>query len=135
MSLIQWNDSYSVKVIEIDKQHKELVSMVNELNDAMRQGKGKDVLARILNGLISYTASHFKTEEKYFDKFRYPEASIHKKEHAAFVKQVSDFQIGFEREKLTITIELMTFLSDLITKHIKGTDKKYSEFFNAKGLK
>jgi hemerythrin len=44
MALIQWNDSLSVNVVEIDKQHQKLVRMINELNDAMRQGKGKEAL-------------------------------------------------------------------------------------------
>jgi hemerythrin len=135
MALIQWNEGFSVDVAEIDKQHQTLVSMINELSDAMKQGKGKDALAKILNGLISYTATHFKTEEKYFDLYKYPGTVIHKKEHAAFVQKVSDFKDGFEKGKLSVTIEVMNFLSDWLKNHIKGTDKKYSVFFNEKGLK
>jgi hemerythrin len=135
MALIEWNDSLSVKVAEIDKQHQKLMSMINELSDAMKQGKGKDSLGKILNGLISYTSSHFKTEEKYFDLYRYPETASHKKEHIAFVQKVSDFKDGFEKGRLSVTIDLMNFLSDWLKNHIKGTDKKYSAFFNEKGLK
>lgn len=72
MALIQWDDSFSVKVAEIDQQHKRLIVMINELHDAMKQGKGKDALGKIINGLISYTATHFDTEERYFDQFEYP---------------------------------------------------------------
>ena len=35
MGLIKWDDSYSVHIVEIDKQHQKLVDMLNELNDAM----------------------------------------------------------------------------------------------------
>jgi hemerythrin len=59
MALITWNDSLSVKVAEIDEQHKKLIAMINELNDAMRLGKGKDVLGKIVNGLVTYTTTHF----------------------------------------------------------------------------
>jgi hemerythrin len=135
MALMQWNESLSVGVAEIDNQHQTLVSMINELSDAMKQGKGKDVVGKILNSLISYTVTHFQTEEKYFDLYRYPETAGHKKEHAAFVQNVSDFKDGFAKGKLSVTIELMNFLSDWLKNHIKGTDKKYSTFFNAKGLK
>jgi len=135
MAMIQWNDSFSVKVAEIDQQHKKLVAMINELHDAMKQGKGKNVLGKIINGLISYTATHFKTEEKYFDRFGYPEKDSHKKEHVAFVKKVSEFKDGFEKGKLSLTLEVMNFLSDWLKNHIMGTDKKYSQFFNEKGLK
>ena len=135
MALIQWNESLSVKVVEIDQQHQKLVSMINDLNDAMKQGKGKDVLDKIVNGVVGYTSTHFSTEEKYFARFKYPEADSHKKEHAAFVEKVLEFKDGFEKGKLTLSIEIMTFLSDWLKNHIKGSDMKYSQFFNEKGLK
>jgi hemerythrin len=122
-------------VNEIDLQHRKLIDMINELNEAMKIGKGKDSLGKIINGLISYTATHFKTEEQFFDKFGYPDTVNHKKEHVAFVKKVTDFQDGFEKKNLAVTMEVMNFLSDWLRNHIKGTDKKYSKFFNDKGLK
>lgn len=135
MALIQWDGSFSVKVAEIDQQHQKLVSMINDLNDAMKQGKGKDVLGKIVNGLVSYALTHFSTEETYFDRFGYPETDSHKKEHVAFVKKVSEFKNGFEKRKLSLSIEVMTFLSDWLKNHVKRTDMKYSQFFNEKGLK
>ena len=135
MAMINWNDSLSVHVAEIDQQHKKLIEMINELNDAMKVGKGKDVLEKIVNNLIGYTATHFKTEENYFAKFGYPDTENHKKEHAAFVQKVSDFKTGFETGKLAVTIEVMSFLSDWLKNHIMGTDKKYASFFNEKGLR
>lgn len=135
MDLIKWDDSFSVNVAKIDQQHQKLILMINELHDAMKQGKGKEVLGKIVNGLISYTATHFKTEEDYFNQFGYPETDSHKKEHIAFVQKVSEFKDGFEKGKLSLSIEVMNFLSDWLQNHIKGTDKKYSQFFNGKGLK
>jgi len=134
MALINWSDSLSVNVKEIDLQHRKLIDMINELNEAMKNGKGKNSLGKILNGLISYTATHFKQEERYFDKLRYPDTVNHKKEHVAFVKQVTEFKDGFEKDNLAVTMEVMNFLSDWLKNHIKGTDKKYSKFFNEKGL-
>jgi hemerythrin len=135
MALIKWNENLSVNVMEIDDQHKRLITMINDLNDAMKVGKGKDILGKIVTGLISYTATHFKTEENYFDRFGYTETDDHKSEHAAFVQKVTDFKTGFEKRNLTLTIEVMDFLSDWLKNHIMGTDKKYSQFFNEKGLK
>jgi hemerythrin len=135
MALITWNDSFSVSVAEIDRQHQKLVAMINELNDAMKQGKGKEILGKIVNNLVSYTEIHFKTEEKYFDQFGYPETDSHKREHSDFVKKVLDFKDGFDRGKMGLSIAIMNFLGDWLQKHIKGTDKKYSQFFNEKGLK
>ncbi len=135
MALIQWDDSFSVKVNEIDLQHKKLISMINELNDAMKDGKGKDVLGKTVSGLINYTSTHFNTEEKYFDQFGYPETINHKNEHSAFVQKVSQFKDGFQKGKLGLSIEVMNFLSDWLKNHIKGSDMKYSQFFNENGLR
>ena len=135
MALITWNDSFSVNVAEIDKQHQSLVQMMNELHDAMRQGKGKNVEGQIIAELVRYTVTHFNKEEKYFDQFGYPEKESHKKEHTYFVKKVSDFKNGFDEGRLGLSVQVMNFLSDWLQKHIKGTDKKYSHFFNEKGLK
>ena len=41
---------------------------------------------------------------------------------------------GFAKNQLNITINLMDFLSDWLVKHICGTDKKYSDFFNKNGI-
>jgi len=135
MALINWNDSLSVNIAEIDQQHQKLVLVINELNDAMKQGKGKDILGEIINGLINYTATHFKTEEDYFFQFGYPDMENHKKEHTAFVQKVTNFKEGFEKGKLSLSIEVMNFLSDWLQNHIKGTDKRYTRFFNEKGLR
>lgn len=135
MALIEWNSNMSVNVEEIDKQHQRLVAMINELNEAMAKGKGRDVAGKIIDGLVLYATTHFATEERYFDIFKYPGALSHKKEHADFVKRVGEFQEGFNKGSLALTIEVMHFLKDWLTQHILGTDKKYGPFFNEKGLK
>ena len=134
MARIQWNDSYSINFREIDTQHKRLVEMINNLDDAMRQGKGKETLGKIINGLIVYTKTHFETEEKYFDEFEYPDTAEHKREHAAFVNKVNDFKAGFQSGKLGLSIDVMNFLSDWLVHHIKETDKKYAPFLREKEL-
>ena len=135
MSLITWNDSFSVNVRKIDQQHQQLIVMLNELHDAMKAGHGKDVLGKILTGLIGYTTTHFKEEERCFAQFEYPDTVQHKREHTAFIQKVSEFKSEFEQGRLTVSIEVLFFLRDWLEKHIKGADKKYGPFFNEKGLK
>ena len=86
MALIKWNEKYSVNVNEFDYQHKKLVDLINELHDSMKQGKTKEVLGGILDELVKYTETHFKTEEEYFDKHSYVNSMSHKREHKEFTK-------------------------------------------------
>jgi hemerythrin len=135
MPLIQWTSILSVNVAEIDQQHQKLIALINNLNDAMKKGRGKESLAEIIDELSNYAVNHFAFEEKYFDKFGYPAATGHKLEHTDFVKKVSEFKKGFDGGRLALTIEVMAFLKDWLQNHIQGIDKKYSSFFNEKGLK
>jgi hemerythrin len=135
MPLMQWNDALSVKVKEIDTQHKNLVGYLNDLHFAMSQGKGKEVLQSLLVRLVAYTQVHFAAEEKYMKQWSYPGYVAHKGEHEAFVKKVAEFQTKFEAGQVALSIEVVTFLKDWVANHIQGTDKKYGPFFNKNGLK
>ena len=135
MALINWDDSFSVKVVEIDDQHKKLVQFINDLNDAMKQGKGKEIIGKVLDELINYTAVHFKTEEKYFDQFNYPETITHKLEHSNLVKKVVEFRTEFQNGRQSMTIDVLNFLVSWLKNHILVEDMKYSIFFNQNGLK
>ncbi len=135
MAFINWTDSLSVGVSEMDNQHKRLIAMINDLNEAMMMGKGKEALGKILSGLITYTQTHFTAEEKYFEKYNYPLAPSHRREHATFVKKVSEVKAAFDAGKLSVTVETMNFLRDWLKNHIMGTDQKYTQFFNEKGLR
>lgn len=134
MTLILWDESLSVNVKEIDTQHQKLIDLINELHDAMKSGKGKDVMQEILNGLADYTVYHFTTEENHFAEFHYEKAIEHKAEHKNFVEKVTDFKKKFEAGEVGLTIEIMHFLRDWTVEHIKGTDKKFTKCFNEHGL-
>ena len=134
MALMEWDDSLSVNVAEIDEQHKKIVDHLNNLNDAMMERKGKEVMENILEGLLEYAATHFATEEKYFDKYNYLKTVSHKKEHTNFVTNILEFKKGFDDGKLTLSMDVMFFLKDWLAKHISGSDKGYTKCFNENGL-
>ena len=69
MGYIRWSEKYSVNVTKIDEQHKKLVSLINEMYDAMRAGKGKDILGAVIAKIVDYTVYHFSTEELLLQKY------------------------------------------------------------------
>ena len=136
MAFMNWTDKFSVGIPSIDAQHKKLVSMVNELFDAMKSGHGKDAVGKTLAGLIQYTLTHFDYEEKLFAQTGYPDTAAHKKEHEDLKKKVVAMQ-----EKIKIgtgaaqSMEVMEFLKNWLNDHILGTDKKYGPHLASKGVK
>lgn len=135
MPIINWNEQLSVDIPEIDKQHKRLIELVNRLHDAMKAGQGNAIVASILSELISYTAFHFDTEEKYFEQFGYPERAHHTMEHDELTRKAKALEQEHRAGKLTITIEVMNFLRDWLNTHILKSDKKYAPFLREKGLR
>jgi len=130
-----WNDAYSVHIGVIDTQHKNLVSMISELHEAMAAGKGKDKLGPILLKLIKYTQAHFATEERLMETRGYPDFPAHKAEHENLTDTVMDFHRRFQANEVGMTVEVMDFLANWLINHIQGSDKKYAPFLNAQGVR
>lgn len=134
MALIDWSNDLSVNIKEIDQQHKKLVDLINTLHEAMRVGQGKTALEKILAELIVYTQTHFAYEESLMAKHGYATAAAHKKEHDDLAATVVDTQKQYASGQLVMSVEVLQFLKQWLTKHIQVTDKAYTKHFNAKGI-
>jgi hemerythrin len=134
MPIFAWNDSYSVKIMEFDGHHKQLINLINQLHDAMGQGQGQKELGVILNNLIEYTKFHFAAEEKLFTRFNYTASTVHRAQHDALTKKVLELQAEQRSGKIGLSVKVIDFLKDWLTNHILKEDKAYSAFFNAQGV-
>jgi len=132
--IMQWSDDLSVNIREIDEQHLRLINLINKLHAAMRSGKGMQATAAVLDELKQYTVFHFSSEEAMFEEHGYAGQVNHVATHKAFVQKVLDFEQQILSGKSSVTMEVMNFLKDWLVKHIKGVDKKYSAFFNERGI-
>ena len=135
MALITWSNMFSVGVTEIDTQHKKLIDLINQLNDAMQAGKGADVLGKVLSELINYTVYHFGYEESQMSQHHYEDTPAHKHEHKKFVDTVGDFKKKFDTGSAVISVEIMNFLRDWLTNHIMKTEKKLGQSIAKQGVK
>ena len=135
MALLDWNDSFSVKVHLIDRQHQKLFSLANEYYDAVQVASSKPALFKLLDGLAEYATVHFSTEERYFAQFNYEDAEAHKNEHKILSAKIVDLK---SKVKVGINVEdddVSKFLQIWLEAHIKGTDHKYMACFNKNGLR
>ena len=124
----------SVKIPEIDEQHKRLVNILNQLHDAMAKRTGQQALNTLFNELIEYTVTHFQTEEKYMRGTFFPGFIQHKRQHDELTIQATSLKTRFERGEMCITLQLMDFLKGWLVNHIQGTDKQYVDHFIKAGV-
>jgi len=132
---VNWNQAWCIGVRDIDTQHQHLVALVNKLNQAMSEGKGKHVLEEILESLVSYTKSHFRDEERMMEQNGYPDLLDHKAQHVALTRKVLDFQTEFKAGTVGMSIDIMQFLGSWLKDHILGTDSKYVALMHSKGIR
>lgn len=126
---IPWKAEYNITIKSIDDQHKVLVDLMNELNNAMLYEKGKNEIMRIVKGLVDYTEYHFNYEEGLLKKHGYADFDNHKKLHVKFVDQIKDVQRELERGEKEMSKDILDFLKNWLIQHIMGTDTKYVELF------
>jgi len=144
MAYFKWDQSYSVNVAEMDRQHKQLVNLINRMYEAIEQGRQGNPLTsairemeaqgHVINELVKYTSYHFSTEEKHMLNYDYPEYDLHKREHDKFIDRIESFKRTLHDGEGVHSSEIVEFLKKWLTGHIMGLDKKYGPYFNDRGL-
>jgi hemerythrin len=135
MALFTWNSNYSVGIATLDQQHMSLFDALNELHNAMMQGKAKDVTATLIRNLLAYTREHFSVEEAMLVKASFPDLAKHRRRHAEFTKQITGFLTRLEKGDLSLNIELLNVLRDWLTNHIMREDHSYSSCLVQHGIR
>ena len=134
MDYFQWSDALSVGNSLIDQDHKELVNLVNELHQAVQDGKSSETPGRILQALFTYTQEHFQREELLMEHINYVDKEAHLDQHKKLIDQVVVLQDAFDRGRVEVANNTAELLRYWLTHHIMRTDKKLSVAIAASGL-
>lgn len=131
MAYIEWDDNFSVKVKEIDEQHKKLIGMINKLHDALFDIEVQKV---VINEMVDYVNYHFETEEKYMKQLQFAGYEEHRKEHEQLTEKVMDIKNAFEMTHALLSLAILNFLKEWLENHLLNMDMKYVECFKKNGL-
>ncbi|MBA3022992.1 MAG: bacteriohemerythrin [Gammaproteobacteria bacterium] len=125
MAYLHWSNELDTGIEVIDKQHRRIVDLINELNTA-NEGGDTAVINHVLGELVDYTLSHFSFEEELQEKANYPFFKAHKRVHEIFTKRVGEFQQRAANGE-NVAPELLSMLKIWLVNHIKGDDADYVE--------
>jgi hemerythrin len=114
----------SVGVEGVDMQHRQLVTMLNNLYKEMEAGNGGSVYSDTLAGLLDYTEKHFAFEEALMVEHQYPDKKSHLLEHTMLIAEARKL----EKKTQKASLELFMFLRMWLIEHILQTDKKLGSF-------
>ncbi|TAN43844.1 MAG: bacteriohemerythrin [Nitrospirae bacterium] len=132
ITAISWDESLSLKVPEIDNDHKQLIDYYNQLLGACMASVGPSIINKTLVKLLDYTNEHFAREEALMIKSHYPEIQIHKSEHATLQQAVSNLReralSDASDKNHDISNDTLVFLHGWIVDHITSADRALARF-------
>lgn len=130
MVFFPWKEEYEIGIREVDEQHRELFSLINELYETMKEGKGRETVHRVLEGFIERVQLHFQAEEKWMEKYGYPGLLTHRAQHENLTKKVMEMEKNFMDAPPGFSIKLANFLREWLHNHILGSDRRFGEYLD-----
>ena len=130
-----WTEAYSVNITVLDEQHKQLIETVNQLDQALRKGEGKAALDSVLDKLVEYALVHFAAEESLMQEHDFPGLFTHRTQHEEFRKKLAAYLEAHKAGKPGTSVSLLFFMQEWLKEHVIKTDKLYSAYLNARGVR
>ncbi|NVK18853.1 MAG: hemerythrin family protein [Methylocystaceae bacterium] len=127
MEQIEWKDDYNIGIPQIDRQHQQLVALINRLARAEDEG---GMIAYVFDDLDLYVKEHFRAEEDLLRAFDYADFQAHKIEHRTFEEWLSavrqSFNLGGSSAHL-IAESMNAYLRNWLINHILESDMAYRD--------
>lgn len=115
MEKLIWTDEYSIGNAEIDKVHKILIDIYNDLIEYVESKRNRKEFAMILSKMTDYSLVHFKKEEEYMQKFSYPELIEHRRLHKDYIYKVAMYNADLLRINPPEIKEVINFIGNFVT--------------------
>ncbi|OQK17822.1 hypothetical protein AU255_08150 [Methyloprofundus sedimenti] len=126
--MLVWSDKFETKINIVDTQHKNLVSLLNELFENIDSGEISEAkLDNILKQLLEYANKHFVDEEMLMleNNLDMRHRSIHRMEHHSFIYDTQHMRSYTKPDESISEIagKLAEFITNWLTFHILGMDQ------------
>ena len=127
MAVLQWSQELSVRVSSLDAQHQTMIALVNELHDAVSTGRPRLFVDAAIEKLIEYTREHFSFEERCLLTACYRRFEHHQCEHGELAAKVDALHWRHRAGDASAAAELVEVLTRWIDRHLRGSDRSYTE--------
>jgi hemerythrin len=134
MEKVTWDAKLSIGIEEIDRQHKQLIAMLNQLIELEGVSVDSETISDTLTKMTDYADYHFNSEEQFMLEHAYPEYETHKREHVEFMRKTAELSMGTMMYKKTVPAELLTYLKEWLVEHIMASDRQIKTYIEQSGL-
>jgi adenylate cyclase len=134
---VVWDDKYLIGIDAIDIQHREIVSLIGKLYEAVTNGGDRTEISALIHTLNERVREHFEFEEKLMLEHRYPFATDHIAQHNAYKNYSSRLYSEIEADTddpLYLGFRINLFLADWTLNHSNRDDRHLGRFLHERGL-
>ncbi|MFH1687400.1 MAG: bacteriohemerythrin [bacterium] len=132
---IEWKERYSVGHDDLDEDHQEIISIINDLWSILKAEPTPGQVLEILDRLLEYTETHFQREQQVMVDHQYPDLVRHKGLHSRMVQRTRELHAKAVSNHSEISEESMTFLKDWWIDHILAQDSRYKPYILGTAVK
>jgi len=121
-------------ILEIDRQHAELIANVSRLREAARTGD-VGLAEGVLLYLERYAAEHFATEERAMWESGFAGLDDHWSLHLAFATELAERKAEHTRNPGTfrLLVEMSHWMDRWLEQHVLGADSEMARFLRERG--
>ena len=120
-----WKQNYSVADESLDLEHKIIIGLINELNDAANSRNDSAEMKAVASRLMRYTDKHFSHEEQMMKDCEYPKLFEHQRDHENLRNRTREYYEDLNHENAE---EMLKFLRDWWCDHLEECDKAYVRY-------
>jgi len=124
MSLIEWDEKYSVGVAAVDHEHRELIGLVNEAHDRLMRPGGEEAVKDFLGEIFARISAHFALEEKIMRARNYDRYDAHKADHERLLDEIRDIMDDYEDGELFSEERFAQQLKTWFAEHFRTHDAR-----------
>lgn len=125
LEIIRWDSTWNSGHLVIDKQHRELLAMCNELmNSILFANINYSILPELVN-IIQHIQIHFEYEEDILSQVNYSNILIHRKCHEELLSKAKEL-IKKSKNGNILPLDVAKFIiDDMLIKHLIQEDTKF----------
>lgn len=132
---LDWDESLSVGIPEIDVEHQRFIELINELNESIVGRAGMKEIRSRMQAILDDAMAHFAHEEDLFRIWNYPDAEEHARRHVQLTHALREIMNNFERGGLEYElIEAGLKVKAALIEHLLKEDMKYCKFCLVTGI-
>jgi len=127
MRPLSFTDDLKFGIADIDRQHRRMVKIVNELLRAVSEGNLGAAEDLLLDELVRLAADNFHTEEKWMRLYGYEHLDAHAESHANLLNELVELRNGLFTRHEHLNRKVVVFVRRWLESHLVHSDRELAD--------